>query len=203
MFRQPLASPPKTLPCPHCGGQIHFVGRGRVPTSIVYHCPDCVAMLRLKELWPGQIVRTGNRGFGFAQLQGFTGWGTVYFNMTDLVDTTAVTPAIKPARVGDPVLVLLGKTAQRAERVWRMDRATSSRFPDCRGQQNVRRQGIVTTMKDPLWGFITEQKTGQAYFVHQRDVCDGLLAVGQHVTFLPAQTPKGRKACELRIVRQF
>ena len=69
------------------------------------------------------------------------------------------------------------------------------------GEPSPRHRGTITAVKSPDWGFLTDEKTGQAYFIHRTDlVGGGPLVMGQRVTFLPANTPKGMKACEVRIV---
>jgi len=190
---------PKTLICPHCGTQMNFTGRGRAPGSVVYLCRRCVPMLQMKELWLGQVVRTGNLGFGYVQLQGAHGLGGLRFELHDCLDPASGRPATE-THVGDAVLVLLSEDTSRAKQVWRLSNARSN--PPSSGPQSngLRRHGVVTTLKSPEWGFLVDQANGLPYFVHQADVDGGQpLAVGQRVTFLPAQTPKGRKACEVRI----
>lgn len=143
-------------------------------------------------------MRTGNLGFGFVQLQGPHGLGGLRFELDDCRDPVSGQPA-GVLHVGDPVLVLLSADASRAKQVWRLPGARfAASLPNSNGP---RRYGVVTALKSPQWGFRADQANGLPYFVHQADVCGGQpLAVGQRVTFLPAQTPKGRKACEVRIL---
>lgn len=190
---------PKTLVCPHCGTQMNLTGRGRAPGSVVYLCRRCVPMLQMKELWLGQVVRTGNLGFGYVQLQGAHGLGGLRFELPDCLDPASGRPAPAP-HVGDPVLVLLSEDAHRVKQLWTLPVARSLPYPNGHQSNGTRRYGVVTTLKSPQWGFLVDQSNGLPYFVHQTDVWGGQpLAIGQRVTFLPAQTPKGRKACEVRI----
>ncbi len=191
------ASTPKTLACPHCGAQMNLTGRGRAPGSVVYFCSRCVPMLQVKELWLGQVVRTGNLGFGFVQLRGAQALGGVRFLAQDCLDPATGGQATSQPRVGDSVLALLGDDATQVQKLWRLAPAQ----PRLNGSPSVRRHGVITTLKTPVWGFITEMQTGVSWFVHQKDLAGGgILATGLRVTFLPAHTPKGRKACEVRVV---
>jgi cold shock CspA family protein len=190
---------PKTLICPHCGTQMNFTGRGRAPGSVVYLCRRCVPMLQMKELWLGQVVRTGNLGFGYVQLQGAHGLGGLRFELRHCLDPVSGRPAAP--QVGDPVLVLLSEDANHAKQLWSLPAPRFAPLDNGPQSNGLRRRGVVTTLKSPEWGFLVDQASGLPYFVHQTDVCGGQpLAVGQRVTFLPAQTPKGRKACEVRIL---
>ena len=185
---------PKTLLCPHCGAQMNLTGRGRAPGSVVYLCSRCVPMLKVKELWKGQIVRTGNLGFGFVQLEGAQGLGGLRFAVEDcLQGSNGHRPTQHPA-VGDWVLVLLSEDATQARKLWQLPR------PSANGAA-PRRRGVIAVLKAPDWGFITEFETGRTYFVHQSDMVGaGPLAVGCHVTFRLAETPKGPKASEVWVV---
>lgn len=105
---------PRTLVCPHCRKQMNLTGRGRAPGSVVYFCHGCVPMLQIKQLFLGQVVRTGNLGFGFVQLQGPHGLGGLRFELDDCRDPVSGQPA-GVLHVGDPVLVLLSEDASRAK----------------------------------------------------------------------------------------
>jgi len=190
---------PKTLFCPHCGIQMNLTGRGRAPASVVYLCRCCVPMLRLKELHLAQVVRTGNLGFGFVQLMGSHGLGGLRFEFSDCLDPVAGQTGCVP-RVGEQVLVLLDHNATRVQRLWRLPQVAAGTSLYGNSHEPLRRRGVVTALKSPEWGFLVDETDGTSYFVHQADVCGGhRLAVGLRVTFLPAQTPKGRKACEVRL----
>ena len=197
----PCLPSPRTLACPHCGSQMNLTGRGRGPGSTIYCCSGCVAMLRMKELWLGQVVRTGTQGFGFVQLQGLAG-ASLRFNISDFLDAG---PRAASPHVGEPVLVLLSDDARTASKVWKLRDGARPRpvngAPHANGAPSPRHRGTITAVKSPDWGFLTDEKTDQAYFIHRTDlVGGGPLVVGQRVTFLPADTPKGKKACEVRIV---
>jgi cold shock CspA family protein len=152
-------------------------------------------MLRMKELWLGQVVRTGTKGFGFVQLQGPEG-ASLRFNTSDFVD--AGSPQAASPHVGEPVMVLLSDDARTASKVWKLRNGAPA--PNGNGAPSPRRRGTITAVKSPDWGFLTDEKTNQAYFIHRTDlVGGGPLIMGQRVTFLPADTPKGKKACEVRI----
>ena len=113
----PSLPSPRTLACPHCGSQMNLTGRGRGPGSTIYCCSGCVAMLRMKELWLGQVVRTGTQGFGFVQLQGPEG-ASLRFNTSDLLDASN-RQAASP-HVGELVMVLLSDDARTASKVWKL-----------------------------------------------------------------------------------
>lgn len=196
---------PRNLQCPHCNGQMNLTGRGKAPASVMYLCVQCVPILRTKELWLGQVVRTGNRDFGFVQLRGPHAMGGLRFEYCDFAAPRRGKSQATP-RLGENVLVLLGDDARHAERVWRID-ATAQ--PNRNGQGNSgngthrpsgngRRRGSVTKLGGPDWGFVTEFGTGRELFVHCNDLRGGArLSLGRQVSYLPAQTPKGWKACEV------
>ncbi len=212
---------PKTLICPHCGAQMNLSGPGRAAGALVYLCARCVPLLQLKELWLGQVVRTGHRDFGFVQLAGAPGLGTLHFSFPDWLDARTGRPSPLAPQVGDPCLVLLGPSGH-AHRLWRLPRKKHHpaqpdapnghapfRMPHAPSRTHApacpldprRRHGVISVLKAPDWGFLTEPQTGRAWFIHQRDVIGpGRLQVGRQVTFLPGTTPKGRKACEVRFL---
>ncbi len=193
---KPSLPSPRTLACPHCRSQMNLTGRGRGPGSTIYCCSGCVAMLRMKELWLGQVVRTGAKGFGFVQLQGPDG-ASLRFNTSDFLDSGS--PQAASPRVGEPVLVLLSDDACTASKVWKLRNGAHARNADA--SPSPRHRGTITAVKSPDWGFLTDEKAGQAYFVHRTDLVGGCrLVVGQRVTFLPVDTPKGKKAGDVRIV---
>jgi|GEM_PF-3310797 cold shock CspA family protein len=190
---------PKTLICPHCGTQMNLTGRGRAPGSVVYLCRRCVPMLQMKELWLGQVVRTGNLGFGYVQVRGAHGLGGLRFELRHCLDAVSGRPSVP--QIGDPVLVLLSDDASHAKHLWRLPAPCFAPLGHDPQLNGPRRHGVVTSLKSPQWGFLVDQASGLPYFVHQADVCGRRpLGIGQKVTFLPAQTPKGRKACEVRIL---
>ncbi len=189
---------PKTLSCPHCGTQMNLTGPGRAVGSVVYFCRWCVPMLQLKELWLGQVIWTGSWGFGFVQLQGPGGLGDLRFELADC--RNAHGHPLSNLQVGDQVLVLLGDDTLRVKALWKFAPRPAI-FQSDGVEEQYRRRGVVTCLKAPDWGFLVDQQTGKPYFVHQNDILGGhTLAVGQKVTFLPGTTPKGSKACEVRIV---
>lgn len=189
---------PKTLSCPHCGTQMNLTGPGRAVGSVVYFCRRCVPLLRLKELWRGQVVRTGSWGFGFVQLQCPVGLDALRFKLADCYNAHG--QSLANVQVGDQVLVLLGEDTLWVKALWKLSSRPSA-FRSDGVEELHRRRGVVTCLKAPDWGFLVDQHTGKPYFVHQNDILGGhTLAVGQKVTFLPGSTPKGSKACEVRIV---
>jgi cold shock CspA family protein len=199
---------PRVLECPHCAGQMNLSGRGKAPGVVTYFCGRCVPLLRIKELWLGQVVRTGNLGFGFVQLRGPSELGGVHFRVSDFAAVGREPVAAAP-RVGDQVLVLLDDDAQHARRVWRVPVTAGAPHngqaaPRAAGngtgkeKNQGRRTGTVTRVVTEDWGFITEVVTGRELFVHRRELRGGVrLVPGQRVTYLPAQTPKGLRACEV------
>jgi len=200
---------PRVLACPHCGCQMNQSGRGKAPGSATYFCAGCVPLLRIKELWLGQVVRTGNQGFGFVQLHGASGLGGVHFRVADFVAVNGRSPEAAQPQVGDHVLVLLDDDPQHARRVWRVEfvtrapqtgRPASRPAPAAVASTNGhgRQAGSITKVVTADWGFITEYGTGRELFVHRHDLRGRAgLVLGQRVTYLPAQTPKGLKACEV------
>jgi len=154
-------------------------------------------MLRMKELWLGQVVRTGTQGFGFVQLKGPEG-ASLRFDTSDFLD--AGNSRTAPPNVGDSVLVLLSADACTASKVWKLRNGIPARNDNGHGKPSPRHHGVITAVKSPDWGFLTDEKTDQACFIHRTDlVGGGPLVLGQRVTFLPADTPKGKKACAVRI----
>ena len=184
-------------------------GRGRAPGSVTYFCGRCVPLLRIKELWLGQVVRTGKLGFGFVQLHGPSGLGGVHFRVADFAAANRGPQGAAEPRVGDQVLVLLDDDPQHARRVWQLDathgtpqngRPWGPPAPSGAAKTNGqgRQAGSITKVITDAWGFITEYGTGREVFVHRGDLRGrARLALGQRVTYLPAQTPKGLKACEV------
>lgn len=103
----PTLSSPRTLACPHCGSQMNLTGRGRGPGSTIYCCSGCVAMLRMKELWLGQVVRTGTQGSSFVQIQGPAG-ASLRFNSSDFLDAgTDHMAGTSPLTIGTSALILM------------------------------------------------------------------------------------------------
>jgi len=200
---------PRTIQCPHCGGQMNSSGSGKAPGSAAYFCAGCVPMLRIKELWLGQVVRTGNQEFGFVQLHGASGLGGVHFRTADFVAANGGSPKTAGPHVGDHVLVLLDDQPNHARRVWRVTPLgaapqngkpvpTASGNGALKPNEQGRRRGSITTLVTSDWGFITEFGSGRTVFVHRRDLRHGArMVLGQQVTYLPAQTPKGLRACEV------
>lgn len=187
---------PKTLGCPHCGGQMNLTGRGRAAGSVTYICLSCVPALQVKELWHAQVVRTGNLGFGFVQILGARGVPALRFNHLDCRHPSGHKGSRQPPQIGERCLVLLASSLRRVLRVWRLPP------PAPAGRTRPARQGVITALKAPDWGFVTELGTGTSWFVHQTDVVGGRpLTLGQRVTFVPGHGPQGPKACEVRWVK--
>jgi cold shock CspA family protein len=201
---------PSVIECPHCGGQMNQSGRGKAPGSTAYFCGGCVPLLRIKELWLGQVVRTGNQGFGFIQLHGAGGLGGVHFRVQDFVAPGGRSSSAATPHVGDHVLVLLDDDPQHARRAWRVQ-------PVARAPQNGRpangpapngspgtnghgrQAGSITKVIADNWGFITEYGTGRELFVHRHNLRGrARLELGQRVTYLPEQTPKGLNARDVQ-----
>jgi cold shock CspA family protein len=155
-------------------------------------------MLRMKELWLGQVVRTGARDFGFVQLQGLQGMAALRFETRDFIDPSRGRTTNGHPCAGEPVMVLLSNDARCAFKVWRL--RPTARPGNTNGSSSLRHRGIITAVKTPDYGFLADGKNGQAYFVHRMDIIGGgPLLAGQRVTFLLTNTPKGKKACEVRI----
>ena len=87
--------------------------------SVVYVCSRCVPMLQVKELWLGQVVRTGNLGFGFVQLQGLGGTGWAAVLRSGCLDSATGRRADRQPGVGDWVLGLLGNSGELGK-LWRL-----------------------------------------------------------------------------------
>jgi len=215
---------PRVLDCPHCGGQMNHSGRGRAPGTAIYLCAGCVTSLRTKELWLGQVTRTGDCGFGFIQLKGSESMPHVHFYLNNFVlPGRGEANGVRPL-VGDTVLVLTGDDPAHALRVWRVVKAGQPVSParnradqthrsrtDQRQRNHAappqhngtaknqgRRSGSITKVVNADWGFITEFDSGRELFVHRNDLKgNGRLTLGRHVSYLPAKTSKGWRACEV------
>lgn len=88
------------LPCPHCEGTMNSLGPGPDRRSTRYICLGCTKPLRVKELWQGQVVRTGAQDFGFVAIEAMPFLGDVHFKLEDVHHTEQV-------RIGDRVAVLI------------------------------------------------------------------------------------------------
>jgi cold shock CspA family protein len=181
---------PKTLP--FRGSTINKAGAGNAAGSISYVNHATGQML---DLFQAQIIQVGpifalaavvgNEALGKVRVdhQLFSGSGPVQFGETLIIGPLEFLPA--------------GALAQAA---WRSPFAGGQalQLNGCAGRE--RRKGVVTRVAPTgNFGQITEAPSGRPFFVHRSQLQGGAtLRIGCSLSFLPAKTPRGWSALEVR-----
>lgn len=199
--------PPKTISCPTCTRRMNLAGVGRAAGCMAYFCTTCPDNYRVKELWKGTVVRTGNRGFGFISLTGLLSSNTVHFWSNTYFHVNGTIEASTAPEVGASVLVALSNS-ESAVRVWEIatvnvlrpsqQNLTKPSNRPAAANQLDRQLGVVMKLNAHDWGFISAYRTGEELFLHRSQWASACaLLPGTEVSFVARQTPKGLAACDV------
>lgn len=182
---------PKTLP--FHGSVINKAGAGNAPGSTVYinHTTG-----QTHDLFKAQVVQVGAQ-FALAAVVANEALGTVRVDH-HLLNGSG------PARMGDELIIgplEFLPAGPRAQAAWRTCLAPLHRQPQWNASLMPNRcRGIITRVAATgAFGQAIETPSGRPFFVHRSQLQGGAaLRIGCSVSFIPARTPRGWSALEVR-----
>lgn len=166
------------------GHQLNYAGVGRTPGSHMYLD---ATMGRTLELFYGQLEQTGPV-FGLAVVAGNHALGRVR------VDNMLLNG--HQAQVGSVLLlgpIEFAPAGPKAQAAW------PARLVPDRQPAPDRKRGVITQVAPAgTWGWISDERTGTAVFVHRTQLRRGAsLTVGLRVSYVAAQNERGLAAFDV------
>lgn len=182
---------PKSLPFQ--GSVINRAGGGHAAgsTSYINHTTG-----QTMDLFQAQVIQVGPI-FGLAAVARNEALGKIRVDHKLLNGSG-------PLQLGDALIIgplEFLPAGPRAQAAWRTRVMTYSLPYQNAGRAEARCWGIVSRVApNGNYGQITEKPGGRRFFVHCSQLQGGaLLRLGDHLSFLPAKTPRGWSALEVRL----